>query len=175
MGMLLAGALAGGADAVSDISENTLKEMAAARIQAAKDRTAAAGLKARADEGDKDRASREKIAADNAAAKKDKDSYYNVHKEDKHGNKSTESWKRNKGGTSSRTIPDSEKQAYSPKQRRNFEAAYDRVPSEVPENERANYAYHKIKKSNPDLQLKPDTYESMMGDYRTRMSDQGTR
>lgn len=163
MGML-SGAIEGMAKGVDEVAKMSWEDMAAKRRDESKARREAAGLKARKDIADADRASREKIAEGKAKADKDNADTYTTTTTNEDLSKTQNRYKNGK-----RVVPSDEKDRYNLKQRKSFKAALDRVPESVDPKNKSRYAYDSIMKSPTaptDLQF--DTYDAIMSEYGTK-------
>lgn len=130
MAGMLSGALGGMAAGINEVAKMSLEDMAAKRRDEAKARREAAGLKARKDIADKDRASREKIAGDKAKSQKDKDQYYTTTEKDELGGSKQSRHKLNPDGTSARVVEQSELDAFDDKDKNTMRSFYDTIRSQ---------------------------------------------
>lgn len=127
MSGMLSGALGGLAAGVNEVAKMSWQDMAAKRKQESADRRAKAGLDAKAAEGEKDRKSRERIAANKAKASKDKDSYYTTTTKDELGGSTQQRHKINPDGSSSRLVEQSELDAFDDKDKNAMRGIYNSI------------------------------------------------
>jgi len=163
---MLSGALGGAAKGVYEVSKMNLEDIAAKRREQSAARLSQAGIDARAAEGKLDRESREKIAANKAAAadKKTKPHVVTKTEKDKRG-KSTTSHLRVDAdkGTTTRLIPTEELDTFNTRDKQVIFGVYDAMGKRDPEVD-ARKAYDQVIQRAPKLKdkLKFDTFQHII-------------